>query len=91
MAYHFRFWLKFATVVVPAASLLKLFVGVDLTVSALTVSAWIFFGFLITFDDFFPGEWSNPDGKQSIPYGELLIRGLVFLTALSAWAVLRTH
>ncbi|MEO1659066.1 MAG: hypothetical protein AAFR65_15235 [Pseudomonadota bacterium] len=69
----------------PTALVLKLVFGVDLTLSALVFASWVFLGFLVTFDEFFPGGWSNIDGAHPVPYGELALRGLLFVVALNIW------
>ena len=42
-------------------------------------TGWPFFGHLITIDDDFPGGWSNPFGTEPMPWGALMVKGLIFM------------
>ena len=56
---------------------------------ALLLSAWAFFGHLVTLDDEFPGGWSNPDSQRSVLLTSLTwlaVEAVVFAAAL--WLVL---
>jgi hypothetical protein len=44
------------------------------------LSAWAFFGHLITADDDAPGGWSNPDGKNPLPWRALGIKAAVLIS-----------
>lgn len=43
----------------------------------LGVAALVLVGHLVTIDDDIPGGWSNPDGSQPFPWGELLVKAVV--------------
>jgi hypothetical protein len=68
--------LTFIVVVCVALSLLW---SVPYIFTLLGLSAWAFFGHLITADDDFPEGWSNPDGKQPFPWLELGTKGAVLV------------
>jgi hypothetical protein len=40
--------------------------GGAVTIPALVISAWQFGGHLVTLDDDYPGNWSNPDGSKEV-------------------------
>ena len=51
----------------------------------LGVAALVLVGHVVTIDDDLPGGWSNPDGSQPFPWGELLVKAaVVVLLALLA-------
>ena len=54
---------------------------------ALILSGLVVFGHLVTLDDDAPGEWSNPDGSESIwrhSLMELSVKILVFIVVVIA-------
>ena len=55
---------------------------------ALVLTAWAFFGHLVTLDDDFPGGWSNPERSAKFVYQSLLaIAVKLILLCLACWAV----
>ena len=73
-------------IVVAIAWLLSLVWHVPYIFTLIALSAWTFFGHLVTADDDARGGWSNPDGSLPFPWAELAIKALVF-GALCALAV----
>ena len=60
---------------------LSAFFGVAYVYTLLGLSVWAVFGHLVTIDDDFPGDWSNPDGSLPFPWVELAVK-VAFLAAL---------
>ena len=55
---------------------------------ALVLTAWAFFGHLITLDDDFPGGWSNPERSAKFVYQSLLALALkLTVFCLTCWAI----
>lgn len=81
-----RGWILIAVAVALGA---KVLFAVALTTSWLFMASWLFFGYLVTFDDFLPGGWDNPDAKSDVPYAELMLRALHWCAALGVWLLLR--
>lgn len=66
-------------IVVAVGQSLHALLSVPYAYTALALSAWVFFGHLITADDDAPGGWSNPDGSATFPWVSLAAKGGVFL------------
>ena len=65
-------------VVVSCAVVLSLVWHVPYIFTLIGLSAWAFFGHLVTADDDAKGGWSNPDGSVPFPWAELIVKGVVF-------------
>jgi hypothetical protein len=69
-------WIGCAIMVVVC---LSYFGGVAYIYSLVGISALVFGGHLITFDDDLKGGWSNPDGDPSVGLGSLIELAVKFL------------
>lgn len=60
-----------------AAIALSVLWRVPYILTFLGVAALVLVGHVVTIDDDMPGGWSNPDGSQPFPWGELLVKAAV--------------
>lgn len=90
MPQAFTYWSKILLGVAAIAVVAKFAFGIALSLSFLIFAAWLFIGFLVQFDDFFPGGWSNPDRSEAVPWLELGWRFVVFLGAVVLFATLNS-
>lgn len=74
----------FAALALASSIALSLLFGVPYVYTISGFAGWLFLGHLITLDDDFPGGWSNPEGAHLFPWGELALKGAVFLALLLA-------
>src|SRR5690242_6115273 len=80
------------TIAVPIALIVALAVVLSLVwqvpyiFTLIGLSAWAFFGHIITADDDMLGGWSNPDGKAPSIRPQLLLKAIV-LGAICAIAI----
>lgn len=72
-------------VVLGTAICLSAFWQVAYIYTLIGFSGLVVVGHLVTIDDDFPGGWSNPDGSQTFPWKELLLKvGVLFFLGLLA-------
>jgi hypothetical protein len=74
-----RAWVPTVAFVLATGAILNVAFSIAPIYVAIGFSGWAFIGHLVTIDDDLPGGWSNPDGRQPVPFVELLVKGLLFL------------
>jgi hypothetical protein len=79
-----RDWVPIVVFALATGAILNVTFSIAPIYVAIGFSGWAFIGHLVTFDDDLPGGWSNPDGRQAVPFRELLAKGLLFLTVCLA-------
>jgi hypothetical protein len=80
MSKRFRRGLLVVVIAGALAIGLSLLWAIPYVLALIALSAWAFFGHLITADDDVPGGWSNPDGSLRVPWAQLALKGAVLVS-----------
>ena len=73
------------SVIAVTALILSLAFGVPYIFTLTGFAGLAFMGHVVTIDDDLRGGWSNPEGKRSFPWVELLFKAAIFLGL--CWAI----
>ena len=89
-----RRYLMLLLIMISAALVLSWTLAVPYIFTVTGFAGWASIGHVVTADDDAPGGWSNPDGELPFPWGELMLKAIVFFVlcgALAAFPVLRAY
>jgi hypothetical protein len=75
--------LRRVAIIVAVAWALSYFLRINYVLAFAIVLGLHFVGMAVTFDEFLPGGWDNPNGTRKPPYAYMLILALVIVALVA--------